>query len=190
VRVLPLPVEPDMASMGLNDVNGVVADDGRFTITDAAGDVFFVAAVPPGWSVREVTLEGEDITYTPYDLSGKSTISGLRIVVTDRLTKIAGRVVDDQGQPVNDYVVVMQPAGSMERGAPRFFIHVVRPDQDGRFRLEGAPPARYVATAIESLEEGRQFVHEFQESLLQSGREIDVSAGGAVEVSLELRRGR
>jgi protocatechuate 3,4-dioxygenase beta subunit len=190
VRVLPVPVEPDRASLGLNDVNGVVADDGRFTITDATGEVFFVAAAPPGWTVRDVTLDGEDITYTPYDLSGKSTISGLRIVITDRLTKISGRVADEQGQPVNDYVVVMQPAGSMERGAPRFFIHVVRPDQDGRFRLEGAPPARYVATAVESLEDGRQFVPEFQESLRQSGREIEVSAGGSVEVSLELTRGR
>lgn len=40
-----------------------------------------------------MTLDGEDVTDTPLDFSGKGALSGLRIVLTDKLTMVSGRVI-------------------------------------------------------------------------------------------------
>jgi hypothetical protein len=50
-------------------------------------------------------------------------------------------------------------------------------------------PGRYLATAIDSLEQGRQFAPEFQEQLRRGGREFSVREGESVTLDLELTPG-
>jgi hypothetical protein len=47
-------------------------------------------------------------------------------------------------------------------------------------------PGRYVATALEALEQGRQFSPEFQKELRRGAREFTVTEGQAVSVDLRL----
>ena len=47
-------------------------------------------------------------------------------------------------------------------------------------------PGRYVATAIESLEQGRQFAPEFQRELRRGAQEFSVREGESVTVDLKL----
>ena len=65
--------------------------------------------------MKAVTLDGEDVTDTPLDFSGKGSVSGLRIVMTDRLTTVSGRVVDSRGRPLTDYAVVDSARGGQDR---------------------------------------------------------------------------
>ena len=187
LRVMPQAVDPGrlMNVFGATMANGMVADDGSFELAGASGQVFFRVATAPGWTLKSVSLEGEDITDVPFDLTGKETVSGLRIVLTDRLTDVSGQVTDGRGRALKDYAVVLLPAEPMEGTVARF-LRVVRPDQDGRFRVRGMPPGRYVATAVESLEQGRQFVPEVQRTLRERGRSFSIAEGASATLALRL----
>jgi len=140
--------------------------------------------------LKSITLEGEDITDEPLDLAGRQSVSGLVIRMTDRLTQIAGQVTDARGQTLRDYVVVILPAeAKQETVVAGRLIRTARPDSNGRFQTRGIRPGRYVATAIEDLEQGRQFAPEFQEQLRRSAQEFSVREGESVTVDLKLTSG-
>jgi hypothetical protein len=166
--------------------NGTVDDDGDFQLSGATGRVFVNVTMPPLWVLKSVTLDGATITDDPLDLTGKASISGLVITLTDKLTTIAGQVGDGRGQVLRDYVVVIQPAEELEAAIAARRIRVVRPSTDGRFETRGLRPGRYIATAIEALEQGRQFAPEFQQQLRRGAREFTVGEGQAVTVDLRL----
>ena len=65
----------------------------------------------------------------------------------------------------------------------------MRPDTDGRFQTRGMRPGRYLATAIEALEQGRQFAPEFQQQLRPLAREFTVREGETVTLALRLTPG-
>lgn len=191
-RVFAQQVEPTrfIPGVGGNPLsNGTIADDGTFELASGFGQVFFRVGMPPGWTLKSVTLEGEDITDEPFDLTGKESVSGLRIVVTDRLTNISGQVTDARGQPIKDYVVILQPAERAQGPVPSRFLRTLRGDQDGRFNVRGMPPGRYVATAVETLEQGRHFVPEVQDALRKAGRSFSIAEGATAVVDLRLTPG-
>jgi hypothetical protein len=195
LRVMAMPADPAsrpiLFSMGADPrSNGVLDENGNFQIGVASsGRVFFMVSTPPSWVVKSITLEGEDITDQPLELTGKQSLSGLVIRLTDKLTQISGRVTDGRGQLLRDYVVVIQPAEPKEAIVASRWIRTARPDTNGRFETRGMRPGRYVATAIETLEQGRQFAPEFQEQLRRGAREFSVREGENVALDLQLTSG-
>lgn len=191
-RVLLQPVDPMRMMMptvaGDPLANGTVGEDGRFQMAGAPGPVFVRMVAPPGWALKSVTLDGADLTDTPYELTNES-VSDVRVVLTDRITDVSGQVTDSRGQPAKDYMVVLQPADLKEGASPARFLRTVRPDQDGRFRVRGLPPGRYWATAVESIEQGRHFVPDAQDRLRASGRSFSVDEGGSASLDLRLTAG-
>src|SRR5687767_13706613 len=180
------PSFPIMMGAGDPLSNGTVGDDGTFQLTGVVpGAAYFTATAPPGWAVKAISVDGEDITDVPYDISDKETVSGVRIVLTDRLTNVSGRVTADR-QPAKDYVVVIQPEQVKEGVQAGRLVRLVRPDTNGGFQVRGIRPGRYIATAVESLEQGRQFVPEVQLRLRQSGRAFSIAEGGTATLALEL----
>ena len=116
-------------------------------------------------------------------------LTDMQIVLTDKLTTIAGQVTDARGQMLKDYAVVIQAADQKEPVVASRWIRVVRPDTTGRFETRGMRPGRYVATALEALEQGRQYSPEFQAELRRGAREFTVDDGQAVTVDLRLTTG-
>jgi len=123
----------------------------------------------------------------PTDLAGG--LSGLTIVLTDKLTEVSGQVTDARGRALKDYAVVVQPSDPKPAPAMTRYLRVVRPDQDGRFRVRGLPPGAYEATAIESLEQGRQFVPDVQARLRDSSTRFTLREGETRALDLKLTPG-
>jgi hypothetical protein len=170
--------------------SGTPDNDGNFTLGGVAGRVFIgLPQVPPDWSIKSVTFEGQDITDVPIDIGSRTALSDVHIVLTSALTNIGGQVTDANGQALKDYVVIVQPAEQQEPVVAARRIRVVRPDTSGRFQTRGMRPGRYVATAIEALEQGRQYSPEFQKELRKGAREFTVNEGQAVTVDLRLTTG-
>jgi hypothetical protein len=139
--------------------------------------------------LRSVTIDGEDVTDVPYELTNGDVIDNVRLVLTDRLTDVAGGVSNERGQAVKDYVVVVQPEEPKPAQIATRYIQTARPDQDGRFRVRRLPPGRYVITALEALEEGRQWDPEYQPKLRDAGKAFSIKEGESIVLDLKLSDG-
>ena len=191
LRVMAVPADPTSRRLFGGDPrsNGVVDENGNFELAMATGSVFFVVTTPQSWVTKSITIDGNDITDEPFDSTGKQSVSGLVIRLTDKLTQVSGRVSDGRGQLVRDYVVVIQPAEAKEPLVAGRLTRTARPDTNGRFDTRGLRPGRYIATAIEGIEQGRQFSPEFREQLRRGAREFSVREGETVALDLTLTSG-
>lgn len=191
LRVTTQSAEPQRQMMFLGggfDERGRVGDDGRFELR-GTGKVFFRAINLGAWMLKRVTLEGEDITDVALDLTGVTNVDGLRVVLTDRLTDVSGIVRDERKQSLKEFVVVMQPADEVPTNALQRFLRAARPDQDGKFGLKGIPPAEYIVTAVEALEQGDEWNPEYRARLRDAGRRFSVKEGETLTLDLELSQG-
>lgn len=192
LRVFANPVDPLSGPVFMGGdplANGVLDDNGNFQLAASSGRVFLTVTTPPSWVIKSITIDGDDATDQPLELTGKQSIAGVVIRLTDKLTQVSGRVTDGRGQVLRDFVVVILPAEAKEPIIASRWMRTARPDTSGRFESRGLRPGRYVATAIEALEQGRQFAPEFQEQLRRSAREFSVREGESVALDLTLTQG-
>lgn len=141
------------------------------------GRIFRVNA-PQGWALESVSLNGQDVTDSPIELSAGQKVTGLVIALTDRLTDLSGAVTDSRGQPVLDASIVVFPSDDRLWTSQSRFIRVARPDQAGRYQIRGLPAhADYLAAAVQGLEDGQANDPEF------------LATARAVATSLALARG-
>jgi hypothetical protein len=163
--------------------NGVVDDAGRFQIKGASGKVLFRPMTPPGWVLKSVTIQGDDHTDVLYEVKGN--VSSLEVVLTDRQTNVSGSVRSSSGD-VKDYVVLFFPAYLRDDVVLTRFIQIARPSQQGRYALRNLPPGDYVAAAVESLEQGRQWDPAFRQQLRPRGKTFRLNEGQTIALDLEL----
>jgi beta-lactamase regulating signal transducer with metallopeptidase domain len=141
-------------------------------------------SVPPGWMLRAVRLDGRDITDVPLDFTGRD-VSGVEVILTQRIPSITGVVTDIGGRPTTDATVVVL-ADDATRWVPNSrYVRVARPDQEGRFRAEAMPPGRYVAVAVDFLEAGEESSPDMLQRLRALGRSFTL--GDGAQQALELR---
>jgi hypothetical protein len=89
--------------------------------------------------MKRVRREGVDITDVPLDFA--TDVAGLEIELTHRLTTISGGVSDHRGDVALDATVIVFADDPAKWGPHSRFIESARPDQQGRFTIEGCRPA-------------------------------------------------
>ena len=167
--------------------NGLIADDGSFQVKNIGpGEILFRATTPPAWTLKSVTLNDDDVTDVPTTIAESSKPGTLKVVLTDRVTDVSGAVTGSRGDPLKDYVVIVQPVEAKEGTAATRYVRTARPDQEGRFRIHALPPGRYLAAAVESLEQGREWDPEFSRRVRESGTPFTLAEGQTLTVSLKL----
>jgi hypothetical protein len=176
-----------------DDKQGTVDELGRFQIRGLTGGraVFNVSPAVPGlgalpWSVKSITIDGENYTDIPFDLSTAKDDTKIEIVVTDKQTTIAGTVRNARGEQVIDYTAVMFPAQLREGTVAARYIRAVRPDQQGRFQTRGLPPGDYFAVAVDSLEQGAHWDPAFRKNAEPNAKRFRLTEGQAATVDLQL----
>jgi hypothetical protein len=167
--------------------SGRVNNDGTFELRGLAGPQLIRAGgVPTGWTVKSVSLEGADITDAPFDFKPGSNLTEIVVTLTDRVTEIAGAVSDSRGQPVADYVLVVFPEDAKLWGAPSRYVATSRPNQNGTFSIKGLPPARYLAAAVPSLENGMQNDVAVLGRLRSRAESFSLAEGQTLTLNLEM----
>jgi hypothetical protein len=177
-------------SVGLGLIQGrraaVVDAEGRFGFTGVSGRVMVDVTSPEGWMMKSVVVDRLDVTDTSLDLGRRPTLSDVIITLTNRLTTVSAAVTDTRGQPLRSGAVVIVPVETYEGGIMARRVRVVRPDPDGTFATRGMMPGRYLAVAVDALEEGRQFSPEFQQQVRRLGRELSLKEGESATLNLRL----
>jgi hypothetical protein len=129
-----------------------VRDDWTFELTVFPGARSVrVLGIPDGWQLKAVTLGGDDVTDSGFEVRAGQSPGALRVVLTSQVTEVTGTVSDSRGDAVRDYTVVVFPEDRALLDLPSDrYMRTAQPDQDGRYRIEGIPPGQYLAVAVES----------------------------------------
>jgi len=148
----------DQGSFG-PQANARVDKDGRFTLSGVSTGPHLIRPQGNlrGWSLKSVTMDGRDITDTALDVRGGQTLTNVAIVFTDKQTEVNGTITTESGTPVPDYTVLAFPTDpSLWRPQARQ-IMTSRPDQTGKFKMRGLPPADYYLATVDPAEQGEWF---------------------------------
>jgi hypothetical protein len=142
-------------------------------------------SAPQGWMLKAVSLNGQDITDTAIDVVPGQTVSGVQVVLTDRVTEVNGRIADARNNPVTDATVVIFPGDEEKWVYQSRFISAARPDQDGRFHIRGLPPYEdYLAIAVQGLEDGQAGDPEFLATVREHATRLSLKEGDARTLDL------
>jgi len=186
ILVFPRPIEFNSAPLvGGGPAPSVVRDDFTFEVRAMNGlRVLQVEVRVPGWSLKRATLDGKDVTDAPLDFRTKD-VDGLEVLLTRKGATVSGSVTDASGAPVTEYAVVVFAEEPSRWAFPSRFVAVTRPSQDGRFKVEGLPPANYFAAAVPSVA-GREQPPEFLESLVRGATRVTLGEAEAKTVTLKI----
>ena len=188
VRGLQVTAQPVPFERGLGSRPARVDADGTFTLTNLFGpSLIRVSGLSPEWIVDAIVVAGSDVTDTPYDFQPNELIERAEIVLTDRITQVSGTVLNGDGMPASDVTVVVFPDDERKWAPPSRYVKSARPDQQGLIKIVGLPPDdRYLAVAVDYLEEGGAADPEFLSLIRNRATRFSLEDGASATVDLTL----
>jgi hypothetical protein len=186
VFVMPTFVDPfgDHQMAGMSGGPPVTHDDWTFELQGLRGRGFIRAGTMSDWQMKRVRREGVDVTDTPLDFA--TDVDGLEIELTQQRTTVSGSVSDDRGGVALDAAVIVFADDPGKWGPHSRFIESARPDQQGRFKIQGLPPGRYVAIAVGYLQPGEERDPDLLEAWRKGATPFTLSEGETHAVDLRL----
>ena len=187
VRVDTVPVEFDSAPLGGGPPVSVTHDDWTFEVANQSGLRRIMVSFPSSsWAVKKIMLNGLDITDSPVDLRTKD-VEGVDVMLTTKVSRIAGTVSDDKGL-VSDYTVVIFPTDPTKWFDRSRFVVSARPTQQGRFEKRALPPDDYWAVALPNVV-GQEFTDpEFLQQVRSSATAFTLIEGETKALDLKLKK--
>jgi hypothetical protein len=132
-------------------------DDWTFEMRAMKGPVLLrTMRTPPGYSLKGVYYNNQDVTDSGINFKPGESVSGVQVVLTAKSSTVSGSVTDARSQPVADYAAIIFAEDSAKWGFMSRYVHLARPDQQGAFQVKELPPGRYLAAAVDYLEEGEE----------------------------------
>ena len=162
--------------------------DWTFRIVNMAGQYLFrVSGLPDDWRLGAVLLGGRDTIDTPLPFArGNPDVEGVQLVLTRKVARLEGQVLDGNGAATMDASVILFPEGRAAWGIGSRFVRATRPARDGRFTIAGVPPGIYRVIAREFLTDGQWEDPEFLQSLLRDATRVELKEEGTEPVTLTL----
>ena len=86
-------VSPDMEPRSVGfDTTSQIRDDWTFTIATLFGPSRLQVTTPVGWALKSVMRGDQDVSDAPLDMQSGEELSGLEIVLTNRVTRVPARL--------------------------------------------------------------------------------------------------
>src|SRR6185436_4256220 len=96
------------------------------------------------------------------------------VTYTSKQTELTGIAVDARGAATSDFVAVVFPESREDRIPQSRSMVAGRPDQQGRFKITGLPPGRYLVAALETIEAGEEGNPELLQRLESSAMRVSL----------------
>lgn len=175
-RVNPAPIGAAIA-LPRGGRGGAPDERGLFTIADLMPGRYLLRATGPrGWTMKSVFVDGHDVTDEAIDITG-DPVAGVNVIFTDRIATIAGTVRDGRGgAAANASVIVFADDERLWHPQSRH-IAAARTDANGAYRVTGLPPGRYLATAVDDVEQGEWFDPAFLNQIKGSATRLSLGEG-------------
>jgi hypothetical protein len=157
--------------------------DGIVRFAGMSGPFYLDVRVPEGWALSRIVVDGDDVTDEPIDLKGRNATA--RILVTDRITTVSG-VVQSGDDTATRHSVVVFADDEDKWTYPTRYVRTARTDDRGRFQIAGLPPdQRYLALALDFMEDGEEQDPQFLERLRGRASSFLLGAGGRQSLRLD-----
>jgi protocatechuate 3,4-dioxygenase beta subunit len=190
MRVVARPLSSDVLPMGpglgANADNGRVTEDGTFTLSGLYGPTRLRINPPDGWAVASIQFNGRDIADEALEARSGDALSGVQIIVTSKVTAIAGSITDAKGAATTDGTVLVFADDAQKWIEDSRFVRSARPDQQGKFEIKALPAGEYLAAAFDYVEDGSWNDPEYLESIRRYGQRIRLTDAASQTVTLKL----
>ena len=187
VQVMANSPEPMMMAAG-NAGPTRVNDDFTFELTSLFDRRLIRGAVMgPGWYLKEVRFDGQDITDEGYEFVPGRNLEGLQVVFTQKTTDLSGLVTDSGGKPVLDAAVIVFPSNREKWKFQSRYLRTARPDTQGRYSINSLPPGEdYLVIAVQNLENGQAGDPEFLGRAKEEAKPFTLNEGETKAVDIKL----
>ncbi len=188
VSVNAMAKNPDapMVFMG-GEMRDRLEDDWSFELKAVLSPVLIrTFRTPSGYSLKAVLLNGTDVTDTGVVFKQGEPVNGLQVVLSTTSSGVSGSVTDGNGKRVVDFAAVVFPEVPAKWGYMSRHVAMARPDQQGAFQVKNLPPGRYLAVAVEALEEGQETDPEFLERLRSLATAFSLGDGEQRSMALKI----
>jgi len=187
-----VPVQLVAEASALDQIDTEPQPNGTLAMQVPSGR-YWVKALDPSIAIRQVLVNGMDITDAPLEVRDDAQEAEVTVVITTHPSRIGGTVVDDAGKPANG-VLVIAFSTTPERWRQPATRYVVagRTDGNGAFSVGGLPGGDYyvgVATDVEPnpLLELYGIDPEILERMRTSATVVTVGDGQTARVSLRAK---
>lgn len=173
-------------------LTGFFQKDDTFDLRGAmvGGHFLRVENLPEPWSLDAVYYRGQNVTDIPLSFDMSQQVTGIRIVLTDRVTRLSGRVVSTPDDDYESYKIVAFPANPIYWRPGSRHIKLVRPDRDGRYAITGLPPATYYLAVARDVDESDIGEPKVLDRLTANAVTLKLGAGEQRKEDLPGTRGR
>jgi hypothetical protein len=162
-----------------------VRDDLTFEFKASPGPSAVRLNGPAGWMIKSVFLNGSDVTEGLTFSNGD--VSGLEIELTNKVPDLSGQVTNNNGDAVLDYYAIAFPQDEQRWNAPGIGrTAMVRPDDQGRFRIRTLRPGNYYIVAVEHVQTGEWNDPAFLESVRSRATRVTLNEGDTLVADLKL----
>jgi hypothetical protein len=160
--------------------------DGTFELENLFGArELRVRGVPAGWTVKSITHEGRSIAEVPIDFGDDRELTGVQVLLSDRAAQLTGVVTDGRRQAITEYSVVVFPYDQARVWRPSRVAQWVRPDQNGRFTVDGLAPGTYLVAAVDQAIDDQWSNREYLDRLRPRATRVTLADGEKKTMSLE-----
>jgi hypothetical protein len=136
--------------------------------------------------ISSIFVKGEDVTDRVLLVAPKTSVEGVRVVVTETGARITGTVLDAAGKPTAAGAVVVVASEPQYWTVVSRRIRVTRADTDGVFHVPLLPPGRYRVAHVMRLAPGQLWDPAFLKTL-GAAQEVTAPAGEVSTVQLRLK---
>ena len=198
--VPPADYPVDVSLVALNPIPGVAAPRAV-----RKNDTFTFSSIPPGayvlranliaalssrgdWVLKSAVVNRRDLADRPIESSATGEeIRTAVVTLSDRVTEIAGRLLDADNRPVTQYwIAVFTTDKSLWLPNARR-IQSVQPATDGSFSVKGLPAGEYAMVAVGDAAPGDLSDPAVLEQLLASAFKLTLAEGEKKRQDLRVR---
>ena len=196
----PTPVEWVRVSVSLDRANGYespmppfgrFADDGTFALPSVMPGEYYVRAnAPPGWTVKSMTWQGNNLLDAPLALTG-TDVQDVVVTFTDRPSIIRGTVFAPNDTPDAWATVVIFPVDKeqwTDHGANPLKLYGARTSAEGTFATRSMPAGDYYMIAIPDEQASGWQDPQVLEKLARTAKLVSVRNGESSSETLKTER--
>lgn len=180
------PTQASMQLQGQPVYRQTIEDDGTFTISGIAGAARLRATLPEGWMLKTVLYDGRDVADLRLEGKGGETLSRVQVIVTDRITTIAGQLTGSRGVAITDATILVFDGDAEKWADESRFVRAVRPDFQGKYEIKGLPAGDYLAVALDYVLDGLWNDPQYLASIRRYGEKLTLRDGESRTISLKL----